>query len=77
MQDVTLVPTGPARVGFARTRLLWPAAAGVRWRLGFGAGNARVTTQGGERELVIDGLLPMIPPLPDDVPARFRKHAAA
>lgn len=73
VQDVTFVPAAPARVGYVRTRLLWPVASGVNWKLGFGATSAKVTTQGGQRELLIDGLLPEAVALPGDVPARFRR----
>ena len=33
VQDVLQAPAAPARVGFARTRLLWPAAAPIRMPL--------------------------------------------
>ena len=73
MQDIATVPALPLRVGYARTRLLWPAASGVRWRyLGEGAG-PKVTTVGGDAELLLVGAAPKAAELPDDAPLRFRK----
>lgn len=73
VQDVMLLPTAPARMGFARTRLVWPTATPVKWRSLADGANAKVTSKGGETEMVIAGLLPKPAALPDDAPASARR----
>ncbi|WP_375390713.1 DUF3857 domain-containing protein [uncultured Sphingomonas sp.] len=73
VQDVLQAPAAPARVGFARTRLLWPAAAPIRWKVSAEGTAPQLTSVGGERELVLTGVLPKPAELPADTPLRFRK----
>lgn len=73
VQDVVQIPAHPVRVGFARTRLLWPAALRIRWKVAAEGADLRLTTLGAERELSITGVLPKAAELPADTPLRFRK----
>lgn len=67
------LPAAPLKIGYARTRLLWPAADPVRWRFYADAARPVETTAGGYREITIPLPLAKQPDLPNDVPARFRK----
>jgi len=73
MQDATLLPTEPGRVGFARTRLIWPTAAGIRWKTLADGASPKLTTAGAETELLISGVLPKPAELPDDAPMQARR----
>lgn len=73
VQDVVQMPANPMRVGFARTRLLWPAALPIKWKVAAEGAEPRLTTLGAERELAIMGVLPKAAELPNDAPLRFRK----
>ncbi len=73
VQDGTFLPADPTRAGFARTRLIWPIASDVRWKTLAADSKPVLTTAGGERELVIMGVLPKAPDLPGDAPQRFQR----
>ena len=72
VQDAAFLPGDPLRAGFARTRLIWPAGSDIKWKAGVAASNPVVSTAGGERELLVMGVLPKPPELPADAPARFQ-----
>lgn len=67
------LPAAPLKIGYARARLLWPAADPVRWRFYVDAAKPVETTAGGYREITIPLPLAKQPDLPNDIPARFRK----
>lgn len=73
VQDVVQIPAHPARVGFARTRLLWSAARPIRYQVSAEGAEPKLATIGAERELTIAGVLPKPADLPRDVPLRFRR----
>lgn len=73
VQDVLPLAIEPARVGFARTRLVWPAAQPITWRIGADGAQPRLAALGPDRELVVAGVLPKPAELPKDAPLRFRK----
>lgn len=73
VQDILQVPAHPARVGFARTRLLWPAALPLQHRVAAEGLQPSLATLGAERELVITGVAPKAADLPEDAPLRYRK----
>lgn len=61
----------PARVGFGRTRLIWPAAEKLRWK-GYATGlNAVEKTSGGMHEVTIALPVAKQPDMPTDLPQRF------
>lgn len=62
----------PNRVGFARSRLLWPAKSDVKWKAYLPGVAATPTTKGEWRELSI--AMPLAKPadLPADAPLRFQ-----
>ncbi|MEG3175416.1 DUF3857 domain-containing protein [Sphingomonas sp. RB3P16] len=71
VQTVAPVISQPVKVGFARTRLLWPAGAPVHWKAYPVGADPTVSTAGGWTELVFALPLPKQPELPRDVPARY------
>jgi tetratricopeptide (TPR) repeat protein len=71
VQAAAPLPSQPLKVGYARTRLLWPADAQLKWRA-YPVGAAPVvTTANGWTELAFALPLPKQPELPRDVPQRF------
>lgn len=73
MQDAALLPSEPLPMGYVRTRLVWPEASGMKFKLLAEGGFSKINVRGGEREVVIEGLLPKAAELPNDAPARVRK----
>jgi hypothetical protein len=73
VQDVTVLPVEPNRAAFARTRLVWPTAAGIRWKVLADGAHPVVSTNGAESELVIAGVLPKPAELPDDAALEARR----
>lgn len=73
MQGFQPLPAAPLKIGFARARLLWPAAAPVKWKLYVDAAQPAETVAGGYREITLPLPLAKQPELPTDIPARFRK----
>ncbi len=71
VQTVAPVINQPVKVGFARTRLLWPAGMPVHWKAYPVGGDPTVSTAGGWTELVFALPLPKQPELPRDVPVRY------
>ena len=71
IQAVGPVISRPVKVGFARTRLLWPAGAPVHWKAYPVGADPTVSTSDGWTELAVALPLPKQPELPRDVPARF------
>jgi tetratricopeptide (TPR) repeat protein/transglutaminase-like putative cysteine protease len=67
------LPAAPFRVGYARTRFLWPVADPVHWKAYAEGPKPVLTTDGGERELVFEGTLPKQPEVPPDMPSRFQR----
>jgi len=63
----------PLRVGFGRTRLVWPAAQHLAWKpMMPGIAASPKPVAGGRKELVVDLPVVALPEVPGDVPARFR-----
>lgn len=73
MQDVAALQADPLPVGYARTRLVWPAAADIKYKILAEGAQPKINLRGGERELVFEGLLPKPTELPTDAPVRVRK----
>ena len=73
VQDVTLLPTGPGKVGFARTRLVWPTATDIRWKALADGAAPKLATAGADTELLIAGVLPEPVELPNDAPVAVRR----
>lgn len=73
MQNVALLPAAPLPIGYARTRLVWPDASKLKYKLLAEGNTPKVAVRGGEREVVIEGLLAKPTELPSDAPARVRK----
>lgn len=73
MQDAALLPAEPLPMGYVRTRLVWPETSNVKYKLLAEGGSPKVSVRNGEREVVIEGLMPKPAELPSDVPARARK----
>ena len=73
VQDVMVLAADPVRVGFARTRLVWPVGSAIKWKSPAASDAVKVATAGGEREVVITGVLPKAPDLPGDAPQRFQR----
>lgn len=63
----------PFRAGFARTRLSWPAADKMIWRLHGEGAAVEPRLADGWRELTLTMPLPKQPEMPGDAPARFRR----
>ena len=61
----------PVRIGYARSRILWPTGADVRWQSGDGVARTPVETNG-YKELTVTGPLPKLPDFPNDAPLRYR-----
>ncbi len=72
LQAGAVVPVAPFRTGFSRARMLWPAAADIRWKAYGEGAKPSIATAGGFRELVVTGPLPKPADLPADAPLRFR-----
>ncbi|WP_375381060.1 DUF3857 domain-containing protein [uncultured Sphingomonas sp.] len=71
LQAYVPLPAEPARIGFARTRFLWPQGADVRWKtLGSGV-KPVLTTADGYRQLEIALPLAKQPEMPRDAPVRY------
>lgn len=73
MQDVAGLLTEPLPVGYARTRLVWPAAAEIKYKALAEGAKATVNVRGTEREVVFEGVLPKATELPSDAPVSARK----
>ena len=71
-QTTLALPQLPMKVGFARARVLWPAASDTRWRVYVPGVTGAVATVGGDREMSVEGALPKATELPDDAPLRYR-----
>jgi tetratricopeptide (TPR) repeat protein/transglutaminase-like putative cysteine protease len=72
-QTAAFLPVAPARIGYVRNRLLWPAADRVQWKSYAEGATPVLATVGGSRELVVEGTLPKQPELPGDAPVRFQR----
>lgn len=63
----------PARLGFGRARLVWPAAQQLAWKaLMPGIAATPKTITGGRKELVVAMPVETLPEMPKDIPGRFR-----
>lgn len=62
----------PDRAGFARVRLLWPAAADVKWKAYAKSVTAQTATTGGYRDVTIAMPLPKPAEVPSDAPQRYQ-----
>ncbi len=67
------LPAAPLKIGYARARLLWPAADAIHWKMYLDAPKPVETVSGGYREISIPLPLAKQPALPSDIPARFQK----
>ncbi|MEH3158029.1 MAG: tetratricopeptide repeat protein [Sphingomonas taxi] len=73
VQGFLPLPAAPLKIGYARARLLWPAADKVQWKMYVDAARPAETNAAGYREISLPLPLAKQPDLPTDVPARFRK----
>ncbi len=73
VQTAGPVLSQPIKVGFARTRLLWPDATDVRWKAYPVGADAKASDAGGWHELTFALPVAKQPELPADVPLRFKK----
>lgn len=73
LQTLSGLPAAPARVGFARFRMIWPQDQDIHWRLIAADLQPQVTTAGGYRELTIALPLAKQPEMPGDAPPRFKR----
>lgn len=73
VQAVSPLFSVPARAGFARTRLIWPAKSDIHWRAYSTGITATPVVAGAYRELSIPMPLAKQPEIPDDAPMRFQK----
>ena len=71
VQTVAPLPATPARFGFVRTRLLWPAADPIHWKSYADGVKPVERTVAGVHEWVVEGVLPKQPEWPGDMPVRF------
>ena len=71
VQTVAPLPATPARFGFVRTRLLWPATDPIHWKTYADGVKPVERTVAGVHEWVVEGVLPKQPEWPGDMPARF------
>ena len=67
------LPSAPLKIGYARARLLWPAADQVRWKIFAETPKPVETVAGGYREITVPLPLAKQPELPSDVPVRFQR----
>lgn len=67
------LPTAPVRVGYARTRFVWPASEKVQWKTYAEDAKPVLIENGADRELLFEGTLPKQPDLPSDMPPRFQR----
>ena len=75
-QTAAMLPAAPTRVGYFRSRMVWPAKDGVRWKAYTDAAAPTVATlPGGWREVVVEGALPKPAELPADLPVRLQRPA--
>ncbi|USU08261.1 DUF3857 domain-containing protein [Sphingomonadaceae bacterium OTU29MARTA1] len=73
VQGFQPLPAAPLKIGYARARLLWPAADAVKWKLYLDAPKPVESVAGGYREIAVPLPLAKQPDLPSDIPARFQK----
>lgn len=73
-QTLIALPGDPVRLGFGRTRLLWPKASPVKVKLLTKSVTPTITDQGAMREMLLPLPLPKAEEMPDDAPARFRSQ---
>jgi tetratricopeptide (TPR) repeat protein len=63
----------PAKIGFARARLLWQTGTPIKWRAHPVGTVAKETDKGGWHDLTVKLPAPKQPELPADAPMRFHK----
>ncbi|MBN8846790.1 MAG: hypothetical protein BGO24_10250 [Sphingomonas sp. 67-36] len=73
MQAFAPLMFAPARVGFARVRLSWPAKSDLRWKSYVDGLTARPVVENGYNTLDVALPLPKQPDMPADAPTRFAK----
>ncbi|KQU62182.1 hypothetical protein ASG67_03410 [Sphingomonas sp. Leaf339] len=73
VQTSAPLPVTPFRIGYARTRFVWPVADPVQWKTYAEGAKPVVTTTGGYRDLTVEGILPKQPDIPTDAPVRFAR----
>lgn len=73
VQGAMSLPMLPLKVGYARSRMMWPEGQPIRWKSYADGFDATVRTNGGWNELEQIGTLPKPAELPEDAPVRFRK----
>lgn len=66
----------PVKVGFARTRLLWPTGAPIKWKAYPIGIVATETEKGGWHDVIFKQPAPKQPELPGDAPLRFHRLPA-
>jgi len=67
------IPAEPLRIGFARTRLLWPEKSPMHWKAFPVGADPKARDIGGWHELVFNLPVPRQPELPAMMPGRFTK----
>lgn len=73
VQAASPVMAEPFKVGFERTRFLWPTGAPIRWRAYPVGIVATESDKGGWHDLSFKLPAPKQPDLPDDAPPRFHR----
>lgn len=73
MQDAVSLPVDPLPIGFGRTRLIWAEASKMKYKLLADGVLPKVVARAGEREVLVEGLLPKAAELPTDAPPRLFK----
>jgi len=66
----------PVKIGFARTRLLWPTGMPIKWKAYPVGIAATETDKGGWHDLTFKLPAPKQPDLPEDAPLRFHRLSA-
>jgi tetratricopeptide (TPR) repeat protein len=73
VQAAVGLPAEPAKIGYSRTRMIWPKDQKIAWQSYADGFTAKVVPNGDWNELEWMGILPKPADLPEDVPVRFRK----
>ena len=72
-QSSMILLAKPARLGFGRARLVWPAGQQLAWKAMMpGIAATPKAISGGRKELVVAMPVEALPEVPRDAPARFR-----
>jgi tetratricopeptide (TPR) repeat protein len=72
VETVAPILAKPVGLGAGRLRVIWPAEAGINWRLHASGFDAQPVRKGKQVELLVPLPAPKQPEMPDDAPVRFR-----